>query len=133
MNPRRRPHDDLETPVPPRREEQLEELLEHGSRNFRRYRRRAYVAFGILAVANAIAFQKIDASRKDTIRRSCLESNKRHDDTIRQLDTEIARLADPARRVRAEQSKRVTVRLIDNLAPRRDCDKRADDLVRPAN
>jgi hypothetical protein len=43
-----------------RREDALEELLEHGSRNFRRYRRRATVAFVGLAVANAIGFWKID-------------------------------------------------------------------------
>jgi hypothetical protein len=38
-----------------RREDQLEELLAHGSRNFRRYRRRAYLGFLLLAAATALA------------------------------------------------------------------------------
>lgn len=38
-----------------RREDELNELLELGSRNFRRYRRRAYFAFAVLALTNALA------------------------------------------------------------------------------
>lgn len=46
----RRREDELAT-----ENEYLQELLEHGSRNFRRYRRRAYLAFVGLALANAFA------------------------------------------------------------------------------
>lgn len=38
-----------------RREDMLTDLLEHGSENFRRYRRWALVAFVVLTLANAFA------------------------------------------------------------------------------
>lgn len=129
MTPLRR-RSDHTAPPKRRREDLLEELLEHGSRNFRRYRRRAYIAFAVLAVANIIAFKQIDDSRKDTVRRACLESNRRHDATIRQLDLLVAQIPDPQQRHRAERAKRGTIALIEGLAPRRDCDARADELVR---
>lgn len=45
---------------PRSREDELEELLTRGSRNFRAYRRRAYLAFVGLALTNAFAIWKAD-------------------------------------------------------------------------
>lgn len=46
----RRREDELEAYA-----EQLEELLEHGSRNFRRYRRRAMLVFAMLTIMSTLA------------------------------------------------------------------------------
>jgi hypothetical protein len=70
----------------------------------------------------------IERSRKDVIRRSCQESNRRHDATIEQLDKVIADLP-PGRRARAEAGKKYTVALIDQLQPKRDCMARAERLI----
>lgn len=53
-----------------RREDQLTELLELGSRNFRRYRRRAYLAFAVLTLTNALALYLVVHSSQVQNRRS---------------------------------------------------------------
>lgn len=64
-----RRHTDEPTGPMRRREDELEELLEHGSRNFRQYRRRAYAAFVGLALMSAAAIfmvsQKVDSQAVD--------------------------------------------------------------------
>lgn len=111
-----------------RREDELEELLEHGSRNFRRYRRRAMIGYAILVIAGAAMgywllhlTDEIQVQRADSIRLACVEQNFRHDRTIAALDTLIAKVP-PGRRERARQSRAGTVLLIESLAPRRDCE-----------
>lgn len=52
---RRRSSDNDHDFDPKRREDVLEELLQHGSRNFRAYRRKAYAAFTLLTAASVIA------------------------------------------------------------------------------
>jgi hypothetical protein len=62
---RRRDDDYSPDGLPRRREDELEELLEHGSRNFRRYRRRAMTAFGLQAAATATAlYLAVDNGRE---------------------------------------------------------------------
>lgn len=66
-SPRRRREDELAAYA-----EALEELLEHGSRNFRRYRKRAYLAFVALAAANALALYLVvhlGGQRRDDLTR----------------------------------------------------------------
>ncbi|MEJ7784749.1 MAG: hypothetical protein WKF96_08100 [Solirubrobacteraceae bacterium] len=67
----------------------------------------------------AVAIQE---SRLDGIRRNCVDQNRRHDATVRTLDSNIAKLPPGDRRTRAKLSRDSTVLLIDALAPRRDCD-----------
>lgn len=103
---------------------------------------------------NAVSIIRIQASRQDTILRSCEESNMRHDQTFAELDRlllvrlsgvsvdartdprlvdrrlthAIARLPE-GRRSQVEQSRAATRLLIDALSPKRDCKRRADALT----
>ena len=65
------------------------------------------------------------------MRINCAQQNMRHDRTIARLNALVAEipLGSP-RRARAEKGKAGTVALIDALAPKFDCDKRADQLVK---
>lgn len=72
-----------------------------------------------------------DAARQYTLERICQEANERHDETIVTLDRLVTEIPDPRRRARAAASKRFTVELIESLAPREDCARRARTLVRP--
>lgn len=87
MSPRRRNGDHPRFEAPRRREDLLEELLKKGSRNFRRYRRRAFVAFVLLAATNAVAIyiavRNADQGRQDlavasaqTQFKSCVSGNR---------------------------------------------------------
>jgi hypothetical protein len=70
---RRRTNDPISGPRR-RREDELEELLAHGSRNFRQYRRRAIAGFVILMLGTAAALAGIvDGQRRNrtAIRVSC--------------------------------------------------------------
>ena len=83
-------------------------------------------------VMNAINIGRIQQSREDSIRSQCAELNERHDQTISALDAEIAKLrrTDPARAARAEAGRVGTVRLIEALAPRRDCERRVQQFTK---
>lgn len=134
MTPLRR-HSDAPAQPMRRREDELEELLEHGSRNFRRYRRRAYLAFAILAVASAVALvwvgktaeragslaREVQSQRVEAIRSNCEAQNRRHDETIVTLDRLVASLPDGPRKERAKAGRKGTVLLIEALQPRQDC------------
>ena len=73
--------------------------------------------------------QQINAGRRDVLVRSCREQNRRHDNTIRKLDGLIADLPPGRRRERAKAGRASTVALIEALAPKRQCVKRADRLL----
>lgn len=105
----------------------------------RRVRRRAdrvwgwlrFAAFVGLAAAVAYGFHLIQDSRHDVIVRACREQNVKHDAAIANLDRLIADIPPGTlRRLRAERGRAGTITLIDALVPKRDCEKRADDLIR---
>lgn len=76
-----------------------------------------------LAVLTVIMFSKLsDDQRQIQASRlaACQDINRRHNNTIRILNREIAKLP-PARRARAEASRESTILLISALAPKRDC------------
>lgn len=88
------------------------------------------VAVIVLAVLLVVALLSISSSRKEGVRLNCAQQNERHDTTIRRLDALIADIPPGSpRRIRAEEGRAGTVALIDALAPKFDCDKRADQLV----
>jgi hypothetical protein len=92
-----------------------------------------YVERVFLAVACVfifLGFHAIQSSREDVIRRSCVEQNARHDQTIRKLDEIVRGVSEPARRARAERNKDGTIALIEAAIPKRDCEKRAKQLVK---
>lgn len=141
MSPMRR-HTDAPPGPMRRREDELEELLEHGSRNFRRYRRRAMAAFAILALTNAWALYRVadtsekasdaadkaaalalevQAQRRESISTNCINQNTRHDRTVAALDTLIEKIPPGPRRERAESGRAGTLLLIESLQPRQDC------------
>lgn len=88
-----------------------------------------------------IAFQAIQHSRQETVRRACLESNARHDNTIAALDDLIAgkpatidgklfQLPPGRARAQAAASRPFTVLLIGQLSPKTDCSARAKRLTK---
>jgi hypothetical protein len=107
-------------------------LLEHGTDNFRRYRRRAYAMFAVLTIASTAALywlwsqsHQIQTEREQSIRTACVDQNARHRATVAQLDARLrlaVATASPAQARQIRQSRAFTVALIDALAPVRDCD-----------
>lgn len=82
--------------------------------------------FDGLIGANSDRVEEIQQERAANIVRGCRDQNKRHDDTVMQLDAllTIAKLSvagEPGRAEQIEQSRDFTVALIDALAPVRDC------------
>jgi hypothetical protein len=71
--------------------------------------------------ANRDLIRAIQAERARNILQNCLDTNARHDATIRQLHRLVDRLPAGPRKVRAVQGMAGSVALIDALAPRRDC------------
>lgn len=99
------------------------------------------VALAVALVFIFFGFQAIQHSRKETVRRACLESNARHDNTIKVLDDLIAgkpakidgkvfQLPPGEARVQAAASRTFTVLLIDQLSPKTDCSARAKRLTK---
>jgi Flp pilus assembly protein TadB len=75
----------------------------------------------------------IQASRLESVARSCRQDNDRHDATMHELDKRLAELlthASPARRAQILSSRASTIALINALAPKRDC-SRAVDAISP--
>jgi uncharacterized membrane protein YccC len=64
----------------------------------------------------------IQKERARSIRQNCEDQNMRHTRTIDALDKAIAAATPPARKARAVANRIYTVRLINALAPLRDCD-----------
>jgi hypothetical protein len=117
----------------------LQDILEHGSLNFRRYRRRAMVGFLVLVAASTLEgfwlwqqSQAIQTERARSIRAGCVEQNERNRNTIRQLDIGLAQArvsAGPAQVARIKRSRDFTVSLVDALVPVRDCGALVDRSV----
>lgn len=70
-------------------------------------------------------------ARRQSIIVTCQETNARHDATLRKLDELIAALPPGPRKKRAKQNRAGTVLLIKTLAPKHDCEARADRLTNP--
>jgi hypothetical protein len=82
----------------------------------------ALVVSIVLAIgANASATRQIQEERARSVYANCMDINRRHDNSIRQLDALIAQ-APPERRERAKAGRAGTVLLIQALVPKRDCD-----------
>jgi hypothetical protein len=79
---------------------------------------------------SAWLYTTIQDEREKAVRENCEATNQRHDATITQLDRLIVRLPPGPRRDRAEASRAGTVRLIDALAPKRDCESLVHRQVR---
>ena len=79
---------------------------------------------------NGEARDDIQESRREAIIISCEQQNERHDQTVRQLDRNIADIPPGPRKRRARVSRDHTVALIDALVPTTDCEHRADRLIR---
>lgn len=88
------------------------------------------VAIAVSLALFVVALLEVQDSRRDSVRITCEQQNLRHDRTIAALDELIAQIRDPARRLRALEGRSNTVALIDALAPRFDCAKRAELLVK---
>jgi hypothetical protein len=73
---------------------------------------------------------QIQAERAVNIRRSCEETNARHDGTIAELHSLVAAIPDPARRARAQDGMAGTIALIEALVPKRDCEALVERQVR---
>lgn len=63
----------------------------------------------------------IQSERKDSILRSCIDQNTRHDLTIRFLDEQIGKLP-TKQKIEAQVQRKVTILFINALAPHRNCD-----------
>lgn len=90
---------------------------------------------GIKASSRALeATHEIKSSRRSSIIASCREQNERHDKTVMRanvvLDAE-SRTLKPVERVRAEQQREFVILLVSALAPKKDCQQRADRLTKP--
>lgn len=90
-------------------------------------------SLAIVALAGLLllAFHTIQASRADGIRQSCVAQNARHDKTVRALDVLIRQAQSEGGREarRAARGRTSTLLLINALAPRADCDRRAKQLT----
>lgn len=77
---------------------------------------------------NNARINDIQRERASATRRGCLDVNRRHAATVRELDVQIARLRGDRRR-RAELNRRGTTELIAALAPHRNCDEFVKSVV----
>jgi hypothetical protein len=93
------------------------------------------VVLSILAYSNALsAIHEIKQSRKSSIITSCREQNERHDKTLAVLDVVYgveSRALAPMQRQEAGQTQKVTVLLVNALAPVKNCQARAEQLTKP--
>lgn len=83
-------------------------------------------------VARALVEQAVQ-SRADSVRLACEELNRRHDDlteTLNRFRRQAVRRAETAQqRAAIKANQRPTRLFIDALAPERDCEARARELV----
>ena len=107
------------------------------------------------SVLGAVNLLKVRESRQDTIRRSCQDTNVRHDSTLAEYDRgllvrltgepvdssvsavtvrlRLHRTIDAlpkGRREQVRESRAFLRLLIDKLSPKRDCTKRAERLTK---
>jgi hypothetical protein len=98
----------------------------------------AFVAVVLLYAVNsssdrAASAEDLARQNRDIILRFCLETNERHDNTIRRLDRIIAELPAGPEKVRARRNRASTVLIIEALAPKRDCQAFASGSPSPAS
>jgi hypothetical protein len=84
----------------------------------------ALIGFGFLLAEQSNITHQIQDQRKDSIRAQCLDQNKRHDSTAFALHLAMkdAIKRDPHRAREISRSSRVSLGLIDALAPHRNCE-----------
>lgn len=92
------------------------------------------ITAALFVAGYALAARSVDIeeSRRTAIEDSCVEQNERHDATITALDELLAERQQGASKAEAErlqQSRTNTVLLIEALAPKRDCERRAEQLT----
>lgn len=83
------------------------------------------VSSGLIG-ANKDRVEEIQAERTSNILRLCQDQNKRHDDTVTNLDSLLALAKvkyanNPAKLEQIRESRASTISLIDALAPKNDC------------
>lgn len=66
-------------------------------------------------------FVALNQERARNVQQNCMDTNRRHDATLRQLQRLVDELPPGPRKVRAVQGMAGSVALIDSLAPKRDC------------
>jgi hypothetical protein len=85
---------------------------------------------GSQTAENRDLLQAIQAERTRNILQNCLDTNRRHDATIRELRLLVDELPPGPRKVRAVQGMAGSIAVINALAPRRDCRALAARQVR---
>jgi hypothetical protein len=76
---------------------------------------------GTQTAENRDLIQAIQAERTRNVLQNCVDTNRRHDLTIRRLHQLVNELPPGPRKVRAVQGMAGSIALIDALAPRRQC------------
>src|SRR5262245_9089180 len=79
------------------------------------------LTFALITFADRTS--QINKERARNTFNACAELNERHDDSIKALDTLLAKALkkDPKRKAQIETSRASTVFLINALVPKRDC------------
>jgi hypothetical protein len=75
-------------------------------------------------------FVTLNRERARNVAQNCLDTNRRHDLTVRRLHQLVNELPPGPRKVRAVQGMAGSIALINALAPRRDCRALAARQVR---
>lgn len=86
---------------------------------------------GVAIFLSVLLYVTIQEDREASIRRSCVESNERYDDTLARVDKLIAEMPDGARKRRAEANRASTLFFIEGLVPKRDCERVVDRQLHP--
>lgn len=77
---------------------------------------------GELTKANASVVAQIQIERERNVRQGCMETNARHDETVAKVKTAIS----------TPEMRKVTIGLVDALAPHRDCERYVREQVEAA-
>lgn len=89
------------------------------------------VGFGILLREQGSQADEIQRQRAESIQRECRNQNLRHENTIDQLNEQIAVIlkTHPSRAQEIRRQVKYTIALIDALAPHQDCAKQVKTSV----
>jgi hypothetical protein len=81
------------------------------------------IGFGVVLGKQGKTTDEIQQQRRDFVRGSCTDQNRRHDDTSRRLlrAMRVAIRRNPERREQIRQSSEVSLGLIDSLVPKQNC------------
>ena len=126
-------------------EKKLDDHAEKLDKRLAAFIRQGMIVFGILALTNTISLvgfgillskqgqttADIQTQRRESILRSCLEQNVRHDNTINQLKiiTAANLKQRPKEASKIKESVAPTIALIDALAPKKECAKLVKESV----